>query len=194
MVDTLIFKQFQEIKSLIQNSKKELKEDIKTVREDLSIQTEVLKESITVIQSKLNDIEYRVQALEKLARKNNLIIFGLRDHRNLKDFELATWVTEQLRNLLEVDINISDINNLYYLGNDSTKPLRIELNSYLKKALILRSAYKLKGKNIFINHDLSKKERVVNKVLKQNLKEAKEKGLRAYIKRDTLVICSETYE
>ncbi|XP_030745253.1 uncharacterized protein LOC115874286 [Sitophilus oryzae] len=99
---------------------------------------------------------------------------------------------------IEEEITPSQWNNatiiiVHKKGNDSTKPLRIELNSYLKKALILRSAYKLKGKNIFINHDLSKKERVVNKVLKQNLKEAKEKGLRAYIKRDTLVIGSETY-
>ncbi|XP_030751380.1 uncharacterized protein LOC115878910 [Sitophilus oryzae] len=69
MVDTLIFKQFQEIKSLIQNSKKELKEDIKTVREDLSIQTEVLKESITVIQSIRNGTrvaEYPVRILYPL--------------------------------------------------------------------------------------------------------------------------------
>lgn len=174
-----MFKQFEEIKFLIQNSKQELREDIKSVREDLAIQTETLKENITVLESKLNDLESRVQIIEKLARKNNLIIFGLRNNRNLKDIELAAWVIEQLKTLLGIDVYLSDINNIYYLGNDSNKPLRIELNTYLKKVLILKNAYKLKGKQIFINHDLSKKERVVNKVLNENLKEAKKKGLRA---------------
>lgn len=189
----VIYKQFEEIKYLIQNSKQELKEDIKTVREDLLIQTEVLKDNISIIQSKLNELECRVQTLEKLARKNNLMIFGLRDHKNLRDIELANWVTNQLKSLLGIDIYLNDINNIYYLGNDANKPLRIELNSYLKKALILRNAYKLKGKQIFIDHDLSKKERVVKNVLNQNLKEAKKKGLRAYIKKEVLVIGDESY-
>ncbi|KAJ8980642.1 hypothetical protein NQ317_017938 [Molorchus minor] len=86
-------------------------------------------------------------------------------------------------------------NNLIIFGTKNARecPIVVEFISFQKKLLVLKNAHKLKGKNIFIARDQSKKDREESKILINHQKKARAKGQTAYIKGRKLIVGEEEY-
>ncbi|KAJ8962756.1 hypothetical protein NQ318_001154 [Aromia moschata] len=103
-------------------------------------------------------------------------------------------ICDELKKEIDINLNISDFNNVYPLGKQENSPLKIEFLSYLKKTTVLKNAKKLKGKKLSIANDLTQKQRIENKLLRKHLYLAKEdKNKNCYIKNNKLYVNGEAY-
>jgi chromosome segregation ATPase len=153
-----------DLATMINNRFDGLQKDIKDLHTELALtraelkmvktkvsknETEIvrLKHANAKLQSQVNDLDLR-------ARKNNLILFGVKETSIKSDRD---FVNELCNSKLDVDIVETDINNVVRLKNrdpDKTAPLIITFHSISKRDIVLKSATKLKGTNYFISADL----------------------------------------
>lgn len=188
--------QLEKIKEILDNNKAELKCLIQNLSLELTEKINQAVDDVNTLRNQNAALEERVQKLEKHFRKNNIVVYGVQaqeDQRNL-----PAWIVSLLNDLLGLNLAVGDINNVYFIGDNQKpkRPLMIELTSYITKVSIFRNVYKLKNKNIFVAHDLSRKDRDINKVLVSHLREARSKKLAARIKSNKLYVGDEafTYE
>lgn len=191
MVDSVeINNKLEEIKHLIAGSKTELQ----TAIEQLSCSFNKISETVNTLKNENSELKRNIEHLEKQQRKNNIVIFGLPHNKHFGE-TLANWLVTQLHELLHVKISVADIDNVHYLGksNHNKRPLLVRFTRYLTKEYVLKNVSKLKGKKVSISHDRTLAEREVHRALVTNLKEARSKGLVAFIKRDKLHIGEDVY-
>lgn len=181
--------QLNEIKKLFADNHKYLKKEIEDLRIQIKTRELELKVTVERLEQQNSELQNKVEILERKARKNNLVVFGL-TNPNLTNKPLATWTATQIKSLLGIDLSNTDIGNVFFKNN----LLIIEFTSYICKLTVLKNAYKLKGKKISIAEDLSRKDQEINKVLVANLKQAKEKKLKAYIRNYQLHIGDEVFK
>lgn len=164
-----------------------------------SVKTAIIEEKLerNKLEEKYDNLKKHCDKLEKALRKNNVIIFGL---ENTTRETLLQYAIEQLNSLLNIELSVSDINDIFYIGKQrSNKPLMIKFASYLKKQQVIKNAYKLKQINlnrnpkISISEDLSLEERNKNKILRKHLNAAKSKDANAYIKGDRLFVNEQIF-
>lgn len=61
--------------------------------------------------------------------KNNIIVFALEREEQHLD---ATLFNGHLNNLLETNLTVNGINNLFLLGKQHNAPIKVELISYIE--------------------------------------------------------------
>lgn len=168
---------------------KELKDSIEKVNTNLTSRVEEIR---TTLENKHGEIVEKIEYIEKRIKRNNVVIFGLETNNyyteNLVQIVLAFFETK-----LNILVAPHEINNIYSVGRTHKKPIVVEFISYLRKIDILKSAHKLKGTNIFINHDLTKTEQKENTILRKQLKLARTEDTKAYIKKNKLYYQGEVY-
>lgn len=81
----------------------------------------------------------------------------------------VAFICDTMKDLLEVDLVLSDISDIYSLGRSEKSPIKLELVSHLKKRDILQNSKELKGSKIYISNDLTKKQREECKLLRKHL-------------------------
>lgn len=190
-----------EIKKIIEESTK------RSVEEGNKQQTEVIKAHIDIEIQKINqkleeqtekytelkknydDLKVKQTKLEKEVRRNNIIIFGLQ----LEEGNLLEFTINSLNNLLQLQLSISDINNVFAIGKNINRPIIVKFISFFKKQEVLRNCKKLKGTSVYISEELSPEERCEIKFLRTHLKEARAKNLDAYIKNHNLYVNGKKY-
>lgn len=188
-------KLFKNVTTALSEKTSELKNDLKTqigeIKYELNSVINQQQEKITALEIENKKLQKAVIQLQRKVRKNNLVIFGIKETQT----NITEQVTKIFKDILEIEILSSDINDVYEVGRNGTdkKPVIVELNSYQKKLLILKNSSKLKGKNIYIANDLCWEDREVNNTLNKHLKEARSKGAQAYIKGQKLIIANEPY-
>lgn len=171
--------------------KNELKTQISEIKNEFNSIIYQDQEKIATLESRNKELQEAIIQLQRRTRKNNIVVFGIKEDQQ----NIVEQVTTTLNNTLEIEILISDISDAYKIGKNNTedKPIIVELISYQKKLHILKNAYKLKGKNISIANDLCWEDRENKKILIKHLKEARNKGVQAYIKGHKLIIADEPY-
>lgn len=178
------------VKEEIKNKNEELKQEIKIENKKVLDKLEEHNARINTLTKSFENVEIRCLALDRTLRKNNILIFGLKvpSSGNLLNFTL-----NKLNELLGVELQESDINNIYQLKSEAIAPIKIEFVTFLKKNLVIKNRTKLKGSKIFIEHDLCPEDRQDQKILTHHLKEARSKNYLAKIKGKTLIVNNETY-
>lgn len=176
----------KEIKFENEEIKKEIRQENRKILEKLEKQNEAVEE----LNKKYNKLESHFQNIERQIRKNNIIIFGLEVKTGS---DLLSFVINQIKNLLNIDLLESEINNVYVLKVNNGTPIKIEFVTYLKKQLVLRSAFRLKGTKVFITQDLCYADRQDNKLLQEHYKLAKAKNIPAKIKNNKLIVNGDVY-
>lgn len=184
---------FEQLKQFMSNEiRDEIKKEI--VKENRKIIEHLQNNSqrISQLENNCKSLEIRINYLEKVHRKNNIVIYGLTvpDTTNIVNFVLNI-----LNNLLDIQLTPPCVNNIFQLngGKGESTPLKIEFTSYLVKQLIFQNVRKFKGTNIFIAHDMCKQDREDNKILYAHLKAARSKSLDAKIRGKTLIVGGETH-
>lgn len=115
-----------------------------------------------------NVIKY-VEDNEKKEKKNNLVIRGLVLKSNNKKNEVSAF----LRNELEVEVNVKEA---YEVGRDR-KCVIVKMENWEDKKTVLRNKRKLGQQKIFIDNDLTAKERDIQRELVGIMKEERDKGI-----------------
>nr|CAI5823642.1 unnamed protein product [Callosobruchus analis]CAI5854146.1 unnamed protein product [Callosobruchus analis] len=182
------------LSKLVQLIKKE-SEDIKTeIRQEIQ---EIRKENTRILglikqqDDKIEYLEQKNLQLERAVRKNNVLVFGL--DVDAKTTNLVNVVIQKLNNLLETNLSVEDVNNIYVIKSEKNCPVKIELVSYLKKQQVFHNIHKLKKSGVFIVHDLCPKDQEINKILQKHRKAAKAKNYTAKIIGNKLIINGDTY-
>lgn len=184
---------FGKISTIFNEKILELNENLKfqvaEIKQDFNKVINTYEEKINKLELQNQQLQTSITKLQRRIKKNNIVIFGT------KNLEENLWVTilELFKNTLEIDISEKDINDIYKIGKNENNPVVIEFISFQTKLLVLRNAKKLKGKNISISSDLCFEDRENNKILAVHMKEAKKKGLQAYIRGNKLIVGKDVY-
>lgn len=186
---------FKKLLEVIENQAKKTYEDISTEikSETQTLLAKIEKQNIEITQLKESNqkLTERCTRLERAVRRNNLLIFGLKPVRD--EISLLDYAISQIKELLEIVINPSEINNIYRLDNVKGNPIKIEFISYHRKILILKSCNKLKNTKTFITHDLCFEDRQDLKILQDNLRLARSMNLSAVIRGNNLIVNGEKF-
>lgn len=180
---------YSKILKALKEQTDEIKSDIQHINSQISNEAALTRAKISTIESYQNKLKDNIIHLERVARKNNIIIFGL----EITEQNLVSAVIKKLNELMDINLCETDINDIYKLNKNKISPIKVEFVSFLKKKLIFGSVKKLKGKNIYINNDLCKEDQEKDKILRSHLKQAREKGYNAYIRKGKIIINKETF-
>lgn len=170
------------------NQKVTIKKELAKVREEIRLLAESAKVRIESCEERITQVEYDILDIKRRFLKNNIIIFGL----EIDSSDLVHSVITQLNSSLEINLQNSEINNIYTLGKNKSI-IKVEFLSFLSKSEVTNNRYKLKGSRIFINDDLCKEDRNDLKLLRRHLNLAKADGHKAYIRKNYLVVDDEKF-
>lgn len=130
--------------------------------------------------------------MDNQSRRNNIIVDGLNDERD----ESMDRSEQKVRHLFKTKLGLDGdgviIERAHRLGQyrDQGKPRQIivRLHRFKDRQLILSSASKLKGSNVYINEDFTDAIRKKRKELLPQLRAARERGDMAVLKYDKLIV------
>lgn len=116
----------------------------------------------------------KMEEIEKQERKNRIIIKGLEiSEENMQD---------TVRSFLEENFKIAkQIKEIMIVGRERGKAAVVEMMDWKAKQEIMREKNKLRGKTIFIDHDMSKEEKEIQRKIVERAKDEKKKGRKAKI-------------
>ncbi|KAK4876400.1 hypothetical protein RN001_012822 [Aquatica leii] len=145
---------------------KKQEEEIKTLREELKRRNESWQIEKYEVQQEVKISKKRLEAQEKNSKKNNIIIKG---------------TTAQDNNLKE------------WIGKQEPKMVIAKLKNFEQKMEVIKNKYKLGGKNIYIDSDLTYEEQKTQSIIRKIAKEEKNKGNSIKVSYKKLEINGEKY-
>lgn len=159
----------------IRKDQEEYREEIRKLREEnklLIAENQEIKQENKITKEKLREVSDTVEWLEKERRKNNLVMSGIKiDTEDKKVLKQA--VENMFENNLQVKVQIKAAHRL------GEKICLIEMEKEEEKEKIMKSKHKLKDINdekIYINNDMTKKEREKSKEIRKIAKNERDKG------------------
>ncbi|KAL3268482.1 hypothetical protein HHI36_007593 [Cryptolaemus montrouzieri] len=133
-------------------------------------------------------LKEQVANIDKEARKNNQVIYGIdidRDNLNSKVLQVISEATD-------TDFPENKISDIYQLDKKEKCPILVKLQNQTVKQLIPRGAQKLKGTGISLAADLTEEERNQRRELVTRMKQARIRGVSACIEGNSLIINNKT--
>lgn len=142
---------------------RELKEEMKSKEKKWECERKELTERI-------EKLEQRIEKNEKEKRRNNLVIKG----KNLENSNNKEKMAEFMKNKLEVDAEIKKVVTIS--KKDDWNTILVQMETWEEKLKVLKNKNKLKGSNIFIEHDYTQDERRIQGEIIKIAKAETEKG------------------
>lgn len=167
-----------------------LSANITNLQSEIRGKLQHLDNEVQVAKTKILEHDEKMSNYERESRKRNLIIRGLsEEENNIK--ELEQHVLNFLNDTIKVEIAITEIDQIYRLGQKSVnkiRPVMIKLLSARKKGEILQNKNKLSNTTISINEDFPKDVIETRKRLTPLLIKYRKQNIHAVIKYDSLYI------
>lgn len=185
------------IKYDLENQRQEIRETGEKVTEQVTLNVSrmfeekflAIEKNHKYLKEKVENQEKRLHALERQARKNNLVFFGIKE--NEKSYEnlernFINWVEQYL----SVKISSSDIQEIKRIGKkeERLRPIVVTFSTLGTKIKIMKQKRTLKGTNYYIQEDYPKYVLEKRKKLQEELQSEREKGNIAKIIYDKLII------
>ena len=152
------------------------------------VEVNLLKDHISILESKIDDLENR-------NRRDNLIIFGIKesDKETWADTEKITvdWIAD----LLEVDVE-NKIERAHRIGGKGNKerPIIVKFSSFRTKEEVWNNKTKLKQTNFRISEDFSLKVRKQRSTLWKWGESERNDGKKTYLKFNKLQVGDKEYK
>lgn len=124
------------------------------------------------MEAKMEKLDTKVEKLEKEKKRNNLIIVGY-EPQTSNNYELKHELENFNREVLRVEPKVRSDRKL------NNRTCKIEMENWEEKIKILNSKSKLrllKDKRIYINNDLTDREKEIQKQLREIEKKERNKG------------------
>lgn len=166
----------KEIKNMEENGKERDKQkDLEWGRKfdelKRSLQQKPVVPSAPLIKEIVNiELGTRKESDDREERRNNVIITGL---QIMNEVEKAAEINNFLSILTENEIKIKEIHTI---GNERKKHIKVILNTWEDKKKIMEKRKNLKGREIYINNDLTKKESSIQKQLRDVVRKERAAG------------------
>ncbi|KAK4886809.1 hypothetical protein RN001_003080 [Aquatica leii] len=148
---------------------KKQEEEIKTLREELKRRDESWQIAKYKLQQEVKILKKRLEAQEKNSKKNNIIIKGT----TAQDNNLKECVTELINKETGATI---EVETAYKIGKQEPKMVIAKLKNFEQKMEVIKNKYKLGGKMIYIDSDLTYEEQKTQSIIRKIAKEEKNKG------------------
>lgn len=159
----------QQIRDEVAKCRQEFKWVVEASEARILLKIQEYKNRINYLERENNELRAQFETLEKRSKKNNIVVFGL------ENFQLTPKsISEKLNSLLGTSLEKCDISDVYNLGRSHTSPIKIEFVSHQVKISTLSKRTELKGKSVYMNHDLTKKQQEENRTLRNFWREFKE--------------------
>lgn len=140
--------------------------------------------------------EERIDDLEREIRKKNLVIRGVEDEEGESESEtrgkIAT-IMQKIDTNIDMNREIEQIRRIGSYNGDRKRPILVKLIKENTKFALLRNARRLKGTDVWIDEDFSREVQDERRLLVPHLKEARNKGYRAHLKYNKLIVNNEVY-
>lgn len=201
------------MEQLLQKFTESMETKISEIKKEFSNQTTILVEKLTTnmantIEEKLKPIleenltlkkevttlNKKVLHLEREIKKNNIILHGIGEKENEDKNDLMNLVIGTLNDArIEENINefdkweISEVRRLGKKISGKQRPILIRLTLAWRKIEILKKCKNFPT-NVYATEDFSKEVLQTRKELKKKVKEEIEKGNRAFIRYDKIII------
>lgn len=166
-----IKKENRELRSEIKEMKEEWNKKLESwekERKELENQTKILKDRITRLEKKEDNRERR-------ERKNNIIIKGEELTRKETPRETVEYM---LKKELQVE---AEVEEAFWIGKGNRSILLAKLRSWHQKREVMIKKKNLKGKKLYIDNDLTKKERDIQQNIVDLAKVEKAEGAQVKI-------------
>lgn len=166
---------------------KEITDIIKIMRDELKISTEEnqkLREEMVKREKRwdtekkqlikrIDQLENKFEKMEKEKRKCRLVIKGVKFEAEQKEEATKQFLTEKLGVKAEVKAVI--------ILQDRRGMNLVEMKDWDSKQTVMKNKYKLKGTNVYIDNDMTPKERGIQAEIRKIAREEKSKGRRTKI-------------
>ncbi|UYV75535.1 hypothetical protein LAZ67_13000537 [Cordylochernes scorpioides] len=146
-------------------------DDLKLLIINLSAEVNRLGEKMDA-----RNLEERAEALERRARENNLIIYGIES----AETDSRELLLQKVKKLMAEDMQITDdvvIAECHRLGRGPKAPILIEVPDHESRISLLKNSSKLRILNIFMSRDYSPQIREQRKFLIEKRKELYKKEI-----------------
>jgi len=161
-----------------------MKTEIVKIRKEQQSEKKEMEKNIDQLERKHDDrsrgIEYRLQMIEekeerrtKLEKRNNIIIKS--KEFNSKDREQIKEAADEILRSVDFQENIHEIQ---FIGEDKMGRgiVRVQMPNFTSKINTLKNKNKLKGKDTYIESDLTKQEREIQAAIRRTAQQEREKG------------------
>lgn len=165
---------------------KKIQRDSTEISQKLTKEQEVIKEQVNIIDKKIKNIEYQLENLD--VTKKKIVLYGLPEPHNENNFNLFENVNKVFGDILDLNANpyIEDIRRIGKRGKN--RPLEIEFISKRFTKYILENSKYFKNTGLAVSQFITGDELRNRNALRQKLRDARQKGLFATIKNNTLYI------
>lgn len=177
-----------EIKDEIKSNKNETlaainknADEIQKLRNELKVKEECWNKEKTQLIGKIEEIENKLERYEKERRKNNIVVNGIKVDTDNEEV-LKEGIVKFIKEEMKIDVKVK---SMYKIGPEACV---VAINSWEEKLEILKNKYKLKGTKVYINNDLTKKERQIQIEISRTAKLENENGNRTRIGYQKLTI------
>lgn len=188
---TKILKNIQDRLDEQRNDLKSAKENItKTINDNIDEKFRNLEIQHQHLENKLEKQQEQLNYQDRFNRRKNLIIFGVEEEEGKGYHELENLILSLLNKYSTYKFNSNDLEFVRRLGKRSMKPrpILLTLTTMGKKIQLLKNKKHLENTPYYIQEDFPKDVLEKRKQLKLRMKEEKEKGNKAILKYDRLII------
>ena len=200
--DNKVMEALEKYKSL-ETDTKTLKQEMHTVQSDIA---EIKTLCKTAAKKEVNQIMDDTKEIER--RKMNLVVFGLAepdppsdDNTEWDNNEKIAVDTEVMNNIIVDDLGVPlsprtgiiEVRRLGLKKPGTSRPLKVVFANLQTKREVLRNAKKLRSsdsealRKVFINPDLTVKQKEADKVLREEMWERRSNGEHVIIHRNKIV-------
>ncbi|UYV84107.1 hypothetical protein LAZ67_X001199 [Cordylochernes scorpioides] len=141
---------------------------------------------------KIRNLEERAEALERRARENNLIIYGIES----AETDSRELLLQKVKKLMAEDMQITDdvvIAECHRLGRGPKAPILIEVPDHESRISLLKNSFKFRMLNIFMSRDYSPQIREQRKILIEKRKKLYKKGIGSKLRDNKLLLNGINY-
>ena len=178
------------------NSIKNLEKEVNDIKDGLKFTEDIFDEKVSELHTRIDmleeerdNLEQKLSVQEDRNQRNNLRIDGMKEYNGETELELEEKVKTLFKEKMEIEEDI-EIQRIHRTGQRSYgKPRTVIFNllRFKDKARILKQGRNLKGSNIWINEDFSKRTMEIRKKLLKEIKHRKNNGEEGlYLKYKTI--------
>ena len=136
---------------------KDNKAELEKLRKEMQEKEQRWQEEKEEMRKRLAELESKTQRQEKYEKRNNIVIKGVKTS--------STNIEEEIENMIKTDIGVEvKVIEAYNIGKPTGKNIIVaRLEQWKQKTLLMRNKSKLRGKNYYIDDDLTKEEQEIQR-------------------------------
>uniref|UniRef100_A0A8D9BR67 Endonuclease-reverse transcriptase n=2 Tax=Cacopsylla melanoneura TaxID=428564 RepID=A0A8D9BR67_9HEMI len=171
------------------DTKEMMKKEFQKMNINIDKKIKPVVKRVTDVEQKVGVNSEKINNLEKEKRKRNVVIFGLEQDQNENFKSLEEKVLKMIRDKMEIEIYPFEVDFIKRIGkSNDKKPVLMGLTTWKRKMEIISNGKKLKDSGISVKEDYPPEVQEIRKKLFEDMKTEREKGNKAYIRYNKLIV------